>query len=110
MRSIQNSLAEIQSRGVRVVGISVDTPQENQTLMNKAHLGYPLLSDANAEAIKRYDLLHPAAGPGGKDIARPAEFLIDSSGKVRWVNLTGDFRIRARPTQILQAMDAAGMK
>ena len=39
----------------------------------------------------------------GKDIARPAEFLIDSSGTVRWVNLTENYMVRARPEQVLEA-------
>jgi hypothetical protein len=42
----------------------------------------------------------------GHDIARPAEFLVDSSGTVRWVNLTNDLRVRARPEQMIQAVKA----
>ena len=42
----------------------------------------------------------------GHDIARPAEFLVDRSGIVRWRNLTGDLRIRARPQQMLEAARA----
>ena len=38
----------------------------------------------------------------GQSIARPAEFLLDSSGVIRWVNLTEDFRVRARPEQFIQ--------
>jgi hypothetical protein len=38
--------------------------------------------------FRRLDLLHAGAGPKETDIARPAEFLIDSSGTIRWVNLT----------------------
>jgi len=53
--------------------------------------------------IRRYDLLHKGAGVNGRDVARPAEFLIDSSGTIRWINLTGDLRVRARPDQIIQA-------
>ena len=64
---------------------------------------FPLLSDANAKVIRRYDVLHPGAGPKGKDIARPAEFLLDSDGIVRWVNLTGNIAVRARPEQMLEA-------
>lgn len=41
----------------------------------------------------------------GKDIARPAEFLIDPSGTVRWVDLTEDYRVRAKPETVLQAFD-----
>ena len=58
-------------------------------------------SDLNAETIRKYDLVHAKAGPEGHDIARPGEFLIDSSGIVRWVNLTEDFRVRARAEQFL---------
>jgi len=71
-------------------------------------MGYtiPLLSDPKTEVIRRYDLLHAGAGPHGADIARPAEFLIDAHGIVRWVNLTESFTVRARPQEVLNAFDA----
>jgi hypothetical protein len=50
--------------------------------------------------------LHPGGGVNGQDIARPAEFLLDSSGVVRWVNLTEDFRVRATPEVMLKAGNA----
>ena len=58
-------------------------------------------SDPNTETIRKYDLLHAKAGPDGHDVARPGEFLVDSGGIVRWVNLTEDFRVRARAEQFL---------
>jgi peroxiredoxin len=85
------------------VAISVDSPSESQGLCRKAGYTYPFLSDPNTEAIRRYGLLHKGAGVNGHDIARPAEFLIDSSGVIRWINLTDDLRVRARPEQMLQA-------
>ncbi|HEV3481777.1 MAG TPA: hypothetical protein VGR97_05545 [Candidatus Acidoferrales bacterium] len=47
------------------------------------------------------ELVRPWAGVDGADIARPAEFLIDSNGKIPWVNLTEDYRVHARPQQVL---------
>jgi peroxiredoxin len=85
------------------VAISVDSPSESQDLCRKAGYTFPFLSDPNTEVIRRYDLLHKGAGIDGHDIARPAEFLIDSSGVIRWINLTDDLRVRARPEQMLQA-------
>lgn len=64
---------------------------------------FTFLSDPNTEAIKQYDLVHAGAGEGGRDIARPAEFLVDSTGTVRWVNMTENYWIRARAEQILEA-------
>jgi len=94
-------LAEIEQSGVEVVAVSVDSPEESRDLQKKAGLTFEFLSDPNTEAIRRYDLLHAKAGQGGHDVARPGEFLIDSNGVVRWVNLTEDFRVRARSEQFL---------
>jgi peroxiredoxin len=62
-----------------------------------------LLSDSNADTIHRYDLVHAGQGINGTDVARPAEFLVAPDGTVRWVNLTENYWVRARPEQILEA-------
>jgi len=105
LRSFQRRLAEFDGRGIRVVGISVDPPEINQRQSQKLGYTFPLLSDPKAEVIRRYDVLHPGAGPKGEDIARPAELLIESSGIVRWVNLTENIAVRARPEQVLSAFN-----
>jgi len=64
---------------------------------------YTFLSDPNAEVVGRFGLLHQGGGPGGAAIARPAEFLVDSTGTIRWVNLTKSVTTRARPEQVLKA-------
>ena len=102
MRSIEKTLGQFKQAGIRPVAISVDSPETSRNLAQKAGYTFPILSDANTEAIKRYDLVHAGAGESGRDIARPAEFLIDSSGTVRWVNLTENYWIRARPEQVLE--------
>jgi peroxiredoxin len=106
LRSFQKRLPDFDARKIRVIAISVDTPAESQHLRETAGYTFPILSDAKDEVIRRWDLVHPHGGPDGADIARPAEFLMDSNGRVRWVNLTDDYRVRARPQQVLQAFDA----
>jgi len=103
LRSFQQQLPEFESRGIRVVAISVGTPEINRRQRQKLGYTYTLLSDPKMEVIRRYDLLHAGAGPKGADIARPAEFLIDSTGIIRWVNLTENIAVRARPEQVLKA-------
>jgi hypothetical protein len=61
-----------------------------------------LAVEATLQPIRRYDLVHAGAGEHGQDISRPAEFLIDSSGTVRWVHLTENYWVRARPEQVLE--------
>jgi len=92
--------------GIRPVAISVDTPEVSRDLCQKAGYTFTFLSDPKVEAIRRYDLVHAGQGINGQDIARPAEFLLDSSGTVRWVNLTENYWVRARPKQILEAAKA----
>lgn len=105
-RGIQNNLAKFEEAGIRPVAISVDTPEESRNLCQQAGYTFPFLSDPKAEVIRRYDVLHAGAGIEGQDIARPAEFLLDSSGTVRWVNLTENYFVRARPEQILEVAKA----
>ena len=102
MRSIQDNLAKLEEVGIRPVAISVDTPELSRDLCQKAGYTFPFLSDPKAEVIRRYDLVHAGAGIDGQDIARPAEFLVDPSGTVRWVNLTENYWVRARPEQVLE--------
>ena len=96
-------MAKLEEVGIRAVAISVDTPEVSRDLCQKAGYTFSFLSDPKADVIRRYDLLHAGAGIEGQDIARPAEFLVDSSGNVRWVNLTENYWVRARPDQIIEA-------
>lgn len=97
-------MSEFHGRGVEVVAISVDSPAESQKLSQSRGYTFPFLSDPNAQVIRQYGVLHPKAGEDGKDIARPAEFLVDTGGTIRWVNLTDDIRVRARPEAVLEAI------
>jgi peroxiredoxin len=106
LRSIEDNLREIEEAGIRPVAISVDAPEVSREMREQAGYTYTFLSDPNAEVIRRYDLAHAGAGEGGRDIARPGEFLVDSSGTVRWVNLTENYWVRARPEQFIEAAKA----
>jgi peroxiredoxin len=107
LRSFQQRLGEFTTRGVKVVGISVDSVEINRRLAQRMGYTFPLLSDADAATIRRYGVLHPHAGPKHEDIARPAEFYVDGNGIVRWVNLTENLAVRARPEQALAAINSA---
>ncbi len=107
MRSFQGSLDKFTARNVRIVAISVDPPEVSRNLAEKQGYTFPILADEKLQVIKKLDLLHPG-GFNGQDIARPAEFLLDPKGVVRWVNLTEDYKRRATPEQVLKVLDALG--
>lgn len=83
------------------MAISVDAPDVSRELAQKAGLTFTLLSDPKTEVIRNYDLLHHGGGPDGHDISRPAEFLVDPTRTVHWINLTEDVRVRARAKEML---------
>jgi peroxiredoxin len=103
LRSIQQNLALFNEVGIRPVAISVDSPEVSRDLCQKSGYTFTFLSDPKLEAIAKYDLVHKGQGENGRDIARPAEFLVDSSGVVRWRMLTENYYVRARPEQVLEA-------
>lgn len=99
-------MRKLEEVGIRPVAISVDAPEVSREMRQQAGYTYTFLSDPNAEVIRRYDLVHAGAGESGRDIARPGEFLLDSAGTVRWVNLTENYWVRARPEQFIEAARA----
>ena len=104
MRGVEKNLNKFIDAGIRVVGISVDTPEQTrQHMVQEAGYTFTFLSDPKLETIRRYDLVHEKEMASGADIARPAEFLVDPSGTVRWRMVTGNFFKHAVAEQLLEA-------
>ncbi len=82
----------------------MDSTETNAKLTRDLGLGFRVLSDPTLQAIDAYGVRH-ANAPGSGDIARPASFLIDREGVVRWRDLTANYRIRPRPETILAELD-----
>jgi peroxiredoxin Q/BCP len=78
---------DIQRAGLRVVGISPQSPQTHAKFKAKYQLPFVLLSDAQKTVIKMYGV----NGPLGIGVRR-ATYLIDGSRRVRDAVLA-DFRI-----------------
>jgi peroxiredoxin len=87
------------------MAISTDPSATLREHLAKTGWTFTFLSDPKAEVSRRYNVVHAAAGQAGEDIPRPAEILIDPTGTVRWVELTEDYRVRARPEDVLAELD-----
>jgi peroxiredoxin len=96
---MQKNLKALEAAGVRVVAISVDDPPVSRRWAEQSGFTFAILSDPQMTVIRRFDVAVEDEG-----IARPAEFLIDSAGVVRWRNLTDDYYIRARPDTVLDVV------
>jgi thioredoxin-dependent peroxiredoxin len=79
--------AEIQGAGLRVVGISPQSPESHAKFRSKYNLPFVLLSDQHKAVIKMYGV----NGPLGLGVRR-ASYLVDGSRRIRDVVLA-DFMI-----------------
>ncbi len=98
-------MSEFAAHGVEVVAISVDSPEESRKLATARGYTFPFLSDPDAKTIRAYGVLHEHAAEDGHDIARPAEFLVDEKGTIRWENLSESIIARLHPEKALQAVN-----
>jgi len=102
LRGIQQNIDKFTAAGVAPIAISVDPPETSRDLVDRYKFTFPILSDPTLETIRRYDLVHENAVEEGVSVARPGEFLIDSTGTIRWLNLTENYWVRANPDEIIE--------
>jgi len=98
---MEQHLTEFDRAGLRVVAISVDEADTSRELARAEGYTFIVLSDPAMKVIGQYDLVDPV-----DRVSRPAEFLIDSGGIVRWRNLAPSVYVRARPEDVLQSAAA----
>lgn len=87
------------------MAVSTDSV-ESLRVFKDEKLGFDvtLLSDSGRQVISQYGLVHPKAH-GGKDIARPATFVIDKEGIVRWMKVAPNIMQRPAPEEVIGALE-----
>jgi peroxiredoxin len=90
----------LQKRGGSVIAISVDSPEESRKVVEHNHLPFSILSDQDAKVITQLGLLHHAPMGHNRDIALPANFLIDKGGKVVWRYIAPYVQERVDPGEV----------
>src|SRR5918999_2505958 len=81
MELLRDRGPEFAEVGVRVLGISRDSPWTHIAWAQALDLDFPLLSDWNAEAVHGFGIAREHRGM--RDVAERTAFLIDTSGTVR---------------------------
>ncbi len=85
------------------MAVSTDSV-ESLRVFKDEKLDVTLLSDSGRQVISQYGLVHPKAH-GGKDIARPATFVIDKEGIVRWMKVAPNIMQRPAPEEVIGALE-----
>ena len=105
--AFDHRLAEFTSRGVEVIGVSIDSQFSHNawrnTAINNGGIGpvkYTLVADVKHEICQAYDAEHPEAG-----VAFRASFLIDKAGMVRH-QVVNDLPLGRNVDEMLRMIDA----
>ncbi len=86
MCTFRDSMSRFNALDARVYGISIDTPFTLEVFGQQNGLTFPLLSDANREATRAFDVVWPDLA-GVREISNRAVVVLDGDGEVvyRWV-------------------------
>ena len=96
LRGLLPRYPDFVSSKVSIVAVGPVTPEEAKAF----ELPFPVLSDTEFEATKKYGLFHEK-GLLGKDVPRPTTLLIDKGTRtIRWMRTETDVRTRPDPEEI----------
>jgi len=100
LRGLLPRYPDFVSSKVAVVAVGPVTPEEAKGF----DLPFPVLSDLEFEATKKYGLMHEK-GLMGKDVPRPTTIFIDKgTRKIRWMRTESDVRTRPDPEEIFNLL------
>jgi peroxiredoxin len=107
---------DFDKKGIRMVAISVDKPDEEAKTQAKqgnlvAHKAFNVVhvpQEAEAKALVGYGIdLDKFSGQAHHSFAVPAIFLIDRTGTVRWSHIDEDYKTRPSAKQMLEVAERA---
>lgn len=84
--TLRDSMARFNAVQAQVYGVSIDTPFTLEVFGQQNGLTFPLLSDANREATRAFDVVWPNLD-GVRETSNRAVFVLDGQGEIvyRWV-------------------------
>ena len=74
--SFRDRMPDYEQAGIKVYGVSLDSPESHRQFREKHNLNFPLLTDEDGRAAQALGVL------GDRGVANRATFLLDSEGKI----------------------------
>jgi len=120
----QEAIDDVNAAGATFVAITPEKPQFIKTTAEKGKLTFLMLSDAKGETQRAYKVqftldeatqqkykgygvdLSNQNADGTWNLPSPATFLIDTNGIIQYVFATWDYKERAKPADVLDAVNA----
>ncbi len=74
--SFRDRMPDYEQAGIKVYGVSLDSPESHRQFREKHNLNFPLLTDENGQAAEALGVL------GDRGVANRATFLLDAEGAI----------------------------
>ena len=100
LEGLESIAPQVKDAGGVIVTVSMDQWSELAQRQARMARGMTMLADPSGDLVRTFGLEDICFG---EDIARPAAFLIDADGVVRWRNLPTSWRYRPEPSAYLAA-------
>jgi len=121
LREIQSHLPQIKSLGATLLAISPQRPDDALTAIQKNELEFEVLSDADQDVIKTYNLqfdpgedyhrrrdLTLLNGDGLKTLPVPATFIVNSNQIIEAAHVEANYTERMGPLEIIEVLEGMG--
>ncbi len=99
---------EFDQRGVHIVTVSTDTPEAIKAGRVKHGLQATMLADPNLEVTDKFGLrnqgMHSGIPGGAKALPVPTSMLVDSQGKIVWLDQSENYQRRSDPDVVKAAL------
>ena len=123
LQALQRLLPEFEAAGASLVAISPELPDHTLDTAQKEELTFEVLSDVGNEAARKYGVVYPLPDylvqvfRAGLDLAArhgddkwelplAATYVIDTDGTITYAFVDKDYRKRAEPAEVLEAVKA----
>jgi peroxiredoxin len=104
MAQLRRDSDEYDKRGVRILGVVVQKVQRLKAYLASHPMPFPLLADQEREVAKAYGV-YVAFNYESFRIARPATFVIDPSGIIRFIHVGRTQFDRPSTALVFKALD-----
>lgn len=124
LRAMQQSMDKIENAGAKLVVLTPELPEKAKETAETNDLNIVALHDKDSAVARKYGLVFelPAAivpayrdklklpeynGSDAMELPLAATYVIDKSGKITYAFLDADYKKRAEPTDVIEAVTAA---
>ncbi len=122
LQVLQESLPAFKEHKAQLIAVSPQTPDHSTQTVKDARLSFTVLSDAKNQVAKSFGVVHTLPqsiqatymaagvdladfnGDNSGELPLPATFVINTQGKIIYRFVDSDFRRRAKPEEILEAL------